>query len=395
MFTKYNRLQLTLCWFLLVYFLSGGQGLSQTIDPSQDHLFFASIVTGRAGDLAFQSFFRVSNEKSESASGQVQLFSSGGSSFPAPENRWIGPAGSVQSQDGVVHFDLPPATFLELTLPALEELAVGWASARSDEGLDIKAFFQVARPDEEDPFDFRNSLEREVEILPTRGAIQFSFPASLFVGDQSMNTAFSLVNLALVPAQVRLTLDRGGEESSASITLEGQEMIAAYFDQFFTLVLPAIFPAELNAVLSVESEQPLAVAVFRTLSGLPLSPVAPRIARPPEDDLAVSPGQEFTLAFGQTASVEGTTLTLEFVDVSHDSRCPIDVVCIDAGEARVVVRVRQVESISEMTLATRGELKQAGIGELILELLDVEPDPISTRQIPLSEYRIKLSLQAE
>ena len=45
----------------------------------------------------------------------------------------------------------------------------------------------------------------------------------------------------------------------------------------------------------------------------------------------------FTLAPGGSAQAENAKLT--FVRVESDSRCPIDVVCIQAGDATITVRV--------------------------------------------------------
>ncbi len=41
--------------------------------------------------------------------------------------------------------------------------------------------------------------------------------------------------------------------------------------------------------------------------------------------VTAAPGQEFQLKVGQTASISGEDLTLKFVRVSEDSRCPTGV----------------------------------------------------------------------
>ena len=46
-----------------------------------------------------------------------------------------------------------------------------------------------------------------------------------------------------------------------------------------------------------------------------------------------------TLAAGQTSAVAGTALTLRFVGVTNDSRCPADALCILGGSATVVLEV--------------------------------------------------------
>ena len=55
------------------------------------------------------------------------------------------------------------------------------------------------------------------------------------------------------------------------------------------------------------------------------------------------PAQEppATLRVGETLSLHGTNISLTFVRVERDSRCPKDARCIRAGEAVVVLSVRQ------------------------------------------------------
>jgi len=48
--------------------------------------------------------------------------------------------------------------------------------------------------------------------------------------------------------------------------------------------------------------------------------------------------QQFTLPRGETISIDGTSVRLQFVEVSGDSRCPADAFCIQGGDATVHVR---------------------------------------------------------
>jgi hypothetical protein len=51
------------------------------------------------------------------------------------------------------------------------------------------------------------------------------------------------------------------------------------------------------------------------------------------DTIKVSPGNEFTLPIGKTATINGENLLITFEKVSADSRCPTGVECIQAGSA--------------------------------------------------------------
>ena len=50
-------------------------------------------------------------------------------------------------------------------------------------------------------------------------------------------------------------------------------------------------------------------------------------------------GEEFVLAPGELAQVESPRLSVRFVEVTGDSRCPVDVLCIQGGDAVVHIEV--------------------------------------------------------
>jgi hypothetical protein len=57
----------------------------------------------------------------------------------------------------------------------------------------------------------------------------------------------------------------------------------------------------------------------------------------------------FTLAAGQSALLDDEDLSVTFVRVVDDSRCPIDVTCIQAGDATMSIRAAQQDKAA-MTL---------------------------------------------
>ena len=97
--------------------------------------------------------------------------------------------------------------------------------------------------------------------------------------------------------------------------------------------------------------------------------------------------REFTLAPGQWASIQGTSLRLAFLRVSGDSRCPADVFCIQGGDALVHLRVSE-STTAEYELHTgdraRGIVTHAGFS---IELVQLQPYPFSSRTIDPSDYR--------
>jgi hypothetical protein len=97
--------------------------------------------------------------------------------------------------------------------------------------------------------------------------------------------------------------------------------------------------------------------------------------------------QTVTLAAGQTAAVT-PTLTIRFDHVETDSRCPVDAVCVWAGEAIVVLSAHVLNEADE-DLALRitgGQGSTASHGGYTLQLSRLEPAPLAGRAILQNEY---------
>jgi hypothetical protein len=57
------------------------------------------------------------------------------------------------------------------------------------------------------------------------------------------------------------------------------------------------------------------------------------------ETVAAQPGTTFELPLGKTAAVTGTGTRITFNQVTEDSRCAIDVVCIWAGDAKIQLTI--------------------------------------------------------
>jgi hypothetical protein len=101
----------------------------------------------------------------------------------------------------------------------------------------------------------------------------------------------------------------------------------------------------------------------------------------------------FTLSVGGAAEVEpGLVLTLE--RVVSDSRCPVDVNCVWAGEIRLAFLLESPRTESptlSFELATSAPAATAR--GLQFELLGAEPPPRSTAKIATADYRIALRVR--
>lgn len=106
---------------------------------------------------------------------------------------------------------------------------------------------------------------------------------------------------------------------------------------------------------------------------------------------AASLNQEIQLAPGEQAAYQQQALSVEFVRVVDDSRCPSDVTCVWAGEVKVQLSTRINAAEAVQHEITAGQ--QATVGALRLVVVKVQPEPISTRPISPEEYRVTLKVE--
>ena len=106
---------------------------------------------------------------------------------------------------------------------------------------------------------------------------------------------------------------------------------------------------------------------------------------------AVPLSERFVLAPGGTAAIAKAGISVQFVGVSGDSRCPADAFCIQGGDAIVEVRVLDGGAAALYELHT-GDKQRASTPhrDLRIELVDVQPYPVSARPIDASDYRVTL-----
>ena len=107
---------------------------------------------------------------------------------------------------------------------------------------------------------------------------------------------------------------------------------------------------------------------------------------------AASLNQEVQLAPKEQAAYGPQGLTVEFVRVVEDSRCPSDTTCVWAGEVKVQVATR----IKPAEPAQQHEIKageSATVGAFQVIVVNVQPEKLSTREIPQEEYRVTLKVE--
>jgi hypothetical protein len=100
---------------------------------------------------------------------------------------------------------------------------------------------------------------------------------------------------------------------------------------------------------------------------------------------------EFTLAPKQTMHIDGTSMAIRFNQVTGDSRCPADTVCILGGSADVEITAESGGSTRDYALRT-GDMKPMQHEGLTITLVQLVPYPFSARTIPPDEYRATLKV---
>lgn len=113
------------------------------------------------------------------------------------------------------------------------------------------------------------------------------------------------------------------------------------------------------------------------------SPVLPSIE--------AATNQEFELAVGQKATVGSPAATVRFDTVTADSRCPIDAICVWAGDAALRFTIAVGNGTPKaVELHSFSEPKRVTEGGAIIELLRVSPATDSRKPIALKDYRARL-----
>jgi hypothetical protein len=104
---------------------------------------------------------------------------------------------------------------------------------------------------------------------------------------------------------------------------------------------------------------------------------------------------EFSLAIGQSAGLTGEPLTIQFVEIQDDSRCPKGAMCIWQGRVSAVLQVSDGSDSTRIVLTEPGLSDQWGRGTYKkYELLShVQPYPELGKQISKADYRILLTVK--
>ena len=106
-------------------------------------------------------------------------------------------------------------------------------------------------------------------------------------------------------------------------------------------------------------------------------------------------GREFELKVGRVVTLDGGGLRVGLARVESDSRCPVDVNCVWAGNAEAVFEVgaRGRGERTTLRLNTNASPERPGEGRhgrYTLKLTGLAPQPHSTRKLAPGQYTATL-----
>ena len=97
--------------------------------------------------------------------------------------------------------------------------------------------------------------------------------------------------------------------------------------------------------------------------------------------------EEFTLKVGQKVTLKDTNLTVRFLAVAEDSRCPVDVTCVWAGNARLEFELLvSDQNRALVSLNTGVEPKAAQLKKFKLKLVGLTPGKKEGRPLNPADY---------
>ena len=97
---------------------------------------------------------------------------------------------------------------------------------------------------------------------------------------------------------------------------------------------------------------------------------------------------EFSVAYGRDVAVPGTIARLGFEEVSQESRCPSDVVCVWEGEVTLVlgVTIGDGPTVPQQVTLRGGGSAPVTIQGVTLTLFRVDPYPVTTQPHGPEDY---------
>ena len=112
------------------------------------------------------------------------------------------------------------------------------------------------------------------------------------------------------------------------------------------------------------------------------------------DPAKVLINKEFSLGIGRSASIDGEKLIIKFKAVLEDSRCPVNVVCVWAGNGKVEFEILDIDGQNKtVTLNTEEEPRVTTLKGHNLKLISLNPPRIDGVSISPGDYSVTLLVE--
>jgi hypothetical protein len=106
------------------------------------------------------------------------------------------------------------------------------------------------------------------------------------------------------------------------------------------------------------------------------------------------PGSPFTLAPGETAALKGMDARITLNAVRDDSRCPVDVTCVWAGDAKIEIVVSRKGAADETrVLSITPANSEARVDNLRIRFVSLAPAPRQAEAPSARKYRAELVVE--
>jgi hypothetical protein len=99
-------------------------------------------------------------------------------------------------------------------------------------------------------------------------------------------------------------------------------------------------------------------------------------------------GRAFDIKIGETIGVGDLRLT--FRSVEGDSRCPIDAVCVWAGDGEIALKIEQGTKAAVAALHTTLDPKKTEWNGYTISLVSLTPAPRASTQTDPADYRAEI-----
>jgi len=109
-----------------------------------------------------------------------------------------------------------------------------------------------------------------------------------------------------------------------------------------------------------------------------------------ETAIVAQPGVAFDLPIGKTAAFNGNGVRITFKQVPEDSRCPVDVQCVWAGEAKIELSVSAGGAAETRVVSLTPPDNETTVGDTRIRFVGLLPVPRQADRDKPREYVAQL-----